>query len=83
MTQAIAIGSIDMDSQVNNLYEMASEPDSDNDVYTFLEFNMQGVDFDYPKLQELSLPIQSASIWPTPFRIDCLDDGIVVCRAVL
>ncbi|CAI9784992.1 unnamed protein product [Fraxinus pennsylvanica] len=55
-----------MDPQANNLYETASQPDPDNDAYTFLEFNTQGEDFDYPEFQELSQPIRSPSVWPTP-----------------
>ncbi|KAL8053501.1 hypothetical protein ABFS82_05G076500 [Erythranthe guttata] len=57
-----------MDSQANNLYETASQPDTGNDAYTFLEFNTQGEeDFDYPEFQELSQPIRSStSAWPTP-----------------
>ncbi|KAI3453443.1 hypothetical protein Pfo_010106 [Paulownia fortunei] len=56
-----------MDSQANNLYETASQPDTGNDAYTFLEFNTQGEDFDYPEFQELSQPIRSStSVWPTP-----------------
>lgn len=55
-----------MDSQANNLYETASQPDPDNDAYAFLEFNTQGEDFDYPEFQELSQPIRSPSVWPTP-----------------
>lgn len=54
-----------MDSQANNLFETASQPDTGNDAYTFLEFNTQGEDFDYPEFQELSQPIRS-SVWPTP-----------------
>nr|GME14659.1 regulator of nonsense transcripts 1 homolog [Ipomoea batatas] len=54
-----------MDSQVNNLYDTASQPDTGNDAYTFLEFNTPGEDFDYPEFQELSQPIR-ASAWPTP-----------------
>lgn len=57
-----------MDSQANNLYETASQPDTGNDAYTFLEFNTQGEeDFDYPEFQELSQPIRSSTAaWPTP-----------------
>ncbi|KAL3639192.1 Regulator of nonsense transcripts 1-like protein [Castilleja foliolosa] len=57
-----------MDSQANDLYETASQPDTGNDAYTFLEFNSQGEDdFDYPEFQELSQPIRSStSVWPTP-----------------
>lgn len=57
-----------MDSQANNLYETASQPDTGNDAYTFLEFNTQGEeDFDYPEFQELSQPNRSSpSVWPTP-----------------
>ncbi|XP_006362492.1 regulator of nonsense transcripts 1 homolog [Solanum tuberosum] len=54
-----------MDSQPNNLYDTASQPDTGNDAYTFLEFNTQGEEFDYPEFQELSQPIRS-SAWPTP-----------------
>ncbi|XP_059441222.1 regulator of nonsense transcripts 1 homolog isoform X2 [Corylus avellana] len=49
-----------MDSQPNNLFETASQPDTANDAYTFLEFNTQGEDFDYPEFRD---PIRS---WPTP-----------------
>ncbi|XP_047978236.1 regulator of nonsense transcripts 1 homolog isoform X1 [Salvia hispanica] len=57
-----------MDSQPNNLYDTASQPDTGNDAYTFLEFNTQGEeDFDYPEFQELSQPIRSSTAaWPTP-----------------
>lgn len=62
-----------MDSQPNNLYDTASQPDTDhNDAYTFLEFNTQGdddVDFDYNDFQQhLSQPRSSpsSSVWPTP-----------------
>lgn len=54
-----------MDSQGNSLYDTASQPDTGNDVYTFLEFNTQGEEFDYPEFHELSQPIRS-SAWPTP-----------------
>ena len=55
-----------MDSQANNLFETASQPDTGNDAYTFLEFNTHGDDdFDYPDFQQLSQPIRS-SAWPTP-----------------
>ncbi|XP_075488176.1 regulator of nonsense transcripts 1 homolog isoform X1 [Primulina tabacum] len=55
-----------MDSQTNNLYETASQPDEGNDAYTFLEFHTQGEeDFAYPEFQELSQPIRlSSSLWP-------------------
>ncbi|CAA0838073.1 Regulator of nonsense transcripts 1 homolog [Striga hermonthica] len=57
-----------MDPQANNLYETASQPDTGNDAYTFLEFNTQGEeDFDYPEFQEIPQPIRSsATAWPTP-----------------
>ncbi|KAL3499815.1 hypothetical protein ACH5RR_038908 [Cinchona calisaya] len=55
-----------MDSPANNLFETASQPDTGNDAYTFLEFNTQGDDFDYPEFQELSQPIRSSSVWSTP-----------------
>ncbi|KAF8380638.1 hypothetical protein HHK36_028127 [Tetracentron sinense] len=51
-------------SVVNNLYETASQPDT-GDAYTFLEFNTQGDEFDYPEFRELSQPIRS-SMWPQP-----------------
>lgn len=54
-----------MDSQGNSLYETSSQPDTGNDAYTFLEFNTQGEEFDYPEFHELSQPIRS-SAWPTP-----------------
>ncbi|KAK4489187.1 hypothetical protein RD792_004981 [Penstemon davidsonii] len=70
LNEAAAGGkSADMDSQANNLYETASQPDTGNDAYTFLEFNTQGEedDFEYPEFQELSQPIRSSpSVWPTP-----------------
>lgn len=52
-----------MDSQQNNLFETASQPDTGNDAYTFLEFNTQGEDFDYPEFHD---PIRSPVSWPTP-----------------
>lgn len=70
-----------MDSNANNLYETASQPDTGNDdAYTFLEFNTQAggdddddVNFAYPQFNELSQPIRasaspssSSSAWPTP-----------------
>ncbi|CAO2837910.1 unnamed protein product [Amaranthus hypochondriacus] len=65
-----------MDSSTNNLFETASQPDTGNDdAYTFLEFNTQGVDaeddddFSYPQFNELSQPIRSSSsafVLPTP-----------------
>ncbi|KAH9607079.1 hypothetical protein KSS87_005008 [Heliosperma pusillum] len=53
-----------MDSQSSNLYETASQPDTNTDAYTFLEFNTQvGVSDDvdddfssYPHFNELSQP---------------------------
>ncbi|KAK1326759.1 hypothetical protein QJS10_CPA01g02863 [Acorus calamus] len=50
---------------VPNLYETASQPDTGGDAYTFLEFNTQGDDFDYPEFRELSQPARS-SAWPPP-----------------
>ncbi|XP_062188720.1 regulator of nonsense transcripts 1 homolog isoform X2 [Phragmites australis] len=61
-----------------NLYETASQPDpAAGDAYTFLEFNTQGDDFDYPDFPELSqpparsaplppVPASSSSPWPAP-----------------
>ncbi|GMH09266.1 hypothetical protein Nepgr_011107 [Nepenthes gracilis] len=66
-----------MDSQANNLYEAASQPDTSNDAYTFLEFNTQGEDFGYPEFDELSQPMRS-SAWPTPsdsVSVDLKDRG--------
>ncbi|KAK4728378.1 hypothetical protein R3W88_021366 [Solanum pinnatisectum] len=54
-----------MDSQGNSLFDTASQPDTGNDAYTFLEFNTQGEEFDYPEFHEFSQPIRS-SAWPTP-----------------
>ncbi|KAL5990593.1 Regulator of nonsense transcripts 1-like protein [Asimina triloba] len=56
---------------VPNLYETASQPDTGGDAYTFLEFNTQGDDFDYPEFRELSQPIRS-SVW-TPSQ-DAVSD---------
>ncbi|KAK8950195.1 hypothetical protein KSP40_PGU000249 [Platanthera guangdongensis] len=50
---------------VNNLYETASQPDTGGDAYTFLEFNTQGDDYDYPAFQELSQPSRSPT-WREP-----------------
>ncbi|TQD73599.1 hypothetical protein C1H46_040880 [Malus baccata] len=52
-----------MDSEPNNLFDTASQPDTANDAYTFLEFNTQGEDFDYPEFRD---PIRSPVAWPTP-----------------
>ncbi|KAF5477696.1 hypothetical protein F2P56_004313 [Juglans regia] len=61
-----------MDSQPNNLFETASQPDTANDAYTFLEFNTQGEDFDYPEFRD---PIRPPVVsWPTPS--DSLSDPI-------
>ncbi|XP_010274588.1 PREDICTED: regulator of nonsense transcripts 1 homolog isoform X2 [Nelumbo nucifera] len=62
---------------VNNLYETASQPDTGGDAYTFLEFNTQGDDYDYPEFRELSQPIRS-SVWPpTPDSVsDSADRGV-------
>ncbi|CAL5062663.1 unnamed protein product [Urochloa decumbens] len=66
-----------------DLYETASQPDPSasaaGDAYTFLEFNTQGDDFDYPDFPELSQPpprsaplppvtatAASSSSWPAP-----------------
>ncbi|GJN07394.1 hypothetical protein PR202_ga25222 [Eleusine coracana subsp. coracana] len=47
-------------SAAADLYETASQPDPSataaGDAYTFLEFNTQGDDFDYPDFPELSQP---------------------------
>jgi regulator of nonsense transcripts 1 len=51
-------------SAAADLYETASQPDppasAAGDAYTFLEFNTQGDDFDYPDFPELSQPARSA-----------------------
>lgn len=52
-----------MESQPNNLFDTASQPDTATDAYTFLEFNTQGEDFDYPEFRD---PIRSPVAWPTP-----------------
>jgi len=52
-----------MDSTQNNLFDTASQPDTGTDAYTFLEFNTQGEDFDYPDFRD---PIRSPVAWPTP-----------------
>ncbi|CAN6199088.1 unnamed protein product [Urochloa humidicola] len=66
-----------------DLYETVSQPDPSasaaGDAYTFLEFNTQGDDFDYPDFPELSQPpprsaplppvtatAASSSSWPAP-----------------
>lgn len=74
-----------MDSQPNNLYDTASQPDTGHDdAYTFLEFNTQGEeDFDYPEFQELSQPnavrsSPSSSVWPTPSDSISVDATAVV-----
>ncbi|KAK9121162.1 hypothetical protein Syun_018779 [Stephania yunnanensis] len=59
---------------VNNLYDTASQPDTGGDAYTFLEFNTQGDDFDYPEFRELSQPIRS-SVWSPP--PDSASDDVV------
>ncbi|RLN36054.1 hypothetical protein C2845_PM03G07610 [Panicum miliaceum] len=68
-------------SAAADLYETASQPDPSaaGDAYTFLEFNTQGDDFDYPDFPELSQPpprsaplppvaatASSSSSWPAP-----------------
>ncbi|XP_057476213.1 regulator of nonsense transcripts 1 homolog isoform X1 [Actinidia eriantha] len=63
-----------MDSQGSNLFETASQPDTGNDAYTFLEFNTHGEDFDYPEFQELSQPIRSSAAWP-PTPSDSVPDA--------
>ncbi|KAF4362579.1 hypothetical protein F8388_011406 [Cannabis sativa] len=52
-----------MDSQQSNLFDTSSQPDAGNDAYTFLEFNTQGEDFDYPEFRD---SIRSPVAWPTP-----------------
>lgn len=44
---------------VPNLYDTASQPDTSDETYNFLEFNTQGDDFDYPQFRELSQPASS------------------------
>ncbi|PIA32540.1 hypothetical protein AQUCO_04400027v1 [Aquilegia coerulea] len=60
---------------VNNLYETASQPDTGADAYTFLEFNTQGDDFDYPEFRELSQPIRS-SVWSPPPESSSSDPAV-------
>ncbi|XP_044504127.1 regulator of nonsense transcripts 1 homolog isoform X4 [Mangifera indica] len=50
-----------MDSQQNNLFETASQPDTGTDAYTFLEFNTQG-ESDFDAYPEFRSPVS----WPTP-----------------
>ncbi|KAL4183964.1 hypothetical protein AMTRI_Chr11g157650 [Amborella trichopoda] len=45
---------------VSNMYETASQPDT-GDAYTFLEFNTQGDDFDYPDFREVNQASSSSS----------------------
>jgi hypothetical protein len=44
----------------HNIYEASTQPHGD--AYTFLEFNTQGDDYDYPEFTELSQPIRSP-VW--------------------
>lgn len=47
----------------HNLYEAATQG-THGDAYTFLEFNTQGDDFDYPEFTELSQPsARPSSVW--------------------
>ncbi|XP_008784706.2 regulator of nonsense transcripts 1 homolog [Phoenix dactylifera] len=62
------------DSVVNNLYETASQPDTGGDAYTFLEFNTQGDEYDYPEFRELSQPTRSPA-WPHPPAPDAVPDS--------
>lgn len=49
-----------MDSQENDLFDTASQPDTVADAYTFLEFDTQGdSEFDYPEFR-------SPTAWLTP-----------------
>ncbi|XP_044492825.1 regulator of nonsense transcripts 1 homolog isoform X2 [Mangifera indica] len=50
-----------MDSQQNNLFETASQPDTGTDAYTFLEFNTQG-ESEFDAYPEFRSPVS----WPTP-----------------
>eukprot|EP01018_Ginkgo_biloba_P005409 Gb_22830 [translate_table: standard] len=48
---------------VPNMYETSTQSDG-GDAYTFLEFNTQGDDYDYPEFTELSQPIRPSVVWP-------------------
>ncbi|GLJ37413.1 hypothetical protein SUGI_0760020 [Cryptomeria japonica] len=52
----VAKGFPKADQPVSNIYESASE--GHGDLYTLLEFNMHGDDFDYPEFTELIQPIR-------------------------
>ncbi|XP_071701145.1 regulator of nonsense transcripts 1 homolog [Rutidosis leptorrhynchoides] len=73
-----------MDSQPNNLFDTASQPDTGNDdAYTFLEFNTQDDEnFNYTDFQELSQanPVRSSpsssSVWPTPSDSIAIDTSV-------
>lgn len=48
----------------HNLYEdAAASQQNHGDAYTFLEFNTQGDDYEYPDFTELSQPVQPSSVW--------------------
>ncbi|CAM8880901.1 unnamed protein product [Rhodiola kirilowii] len=57
-----------MASQPNDIFETASQPDTQPDAFTFLEFNTQGEDFDFSEFPNpLSQPIRATqSAWPLP-----------------
>lgn len=57
----------------NNFYDTASQPDANGDAYTFLEFNTQGDDYEYPEFQELSQPSRSPT-WRAPLSDPQGDD---------
>ncbi|XP_024518735.1 regulator of nonsense transcripts 1 homolog [Selaginella moellendorffii] len=46
----------------HSIFDAATQ--SHSDAYTFLEFNTQGDEFDYPEFTELSQPVRPASVWP-------------------
>uniref|UniRef100_A0A7N0UV73 Regulator of nonsense transcripts 1-like protein n=1 Tax=Kalanchoe fedtschenkoi TaxID=63787 RepID=A0A7N0UV73_KALFE len=57
-----------MDSQPTDIFDTASQPDTQPDAFTFLEFNTQTDDFDFSEFPPaLSQPIRaSQSAWPLP-----------------
>ncbi|CAM6082950.1 unnamed protein product [Calypogeia fissa] len=57
----------------HNLYEAATQPHGD--AYTFLEFNTQGDDFDYPEFTELSQPTARPGVWTSDGSVLSVADG--------
>uniref|UniRef100_A0A7N0UWV1 Helicase ATP-binding domain-containing protein n=1 Tax=Kalanchoe fedtschenkoi TaxID=63787 RepID=A0A7N0UWV1_KALFE len=57
-----------MDSQPPDIFDTASQPDTQPDAFTFIEFSTQADDFDFSEFPApLSQPIRaSQSAWPLP-----------------